>query len=197
MQSELYNLGATRHMSLFHKQFIMYQPINAYPITAANNKVFHAIGVGDLQIEVLNGTTLNKVLLKDMLYVLDLCLTVMSIRCIMKAGFTVQFADDVCHIKKGDDSHIIGCIPASTNGLFKVKHMFGADDSTTTAEPSDILTLHCRMGHVMPFVSLSYLIWCTLSSCTYIPHLSCTTGIYRLLDTYPRLPRSQYLAALH
>ena len=104
--------------------------------------------MGDLQIEVLNGAMLNKVLLKDMLYALDLCLTVVSIRCIIKAGFTVQFADDVCHIKKGDDGRIIGCIPASMNGLFKVEHAFRADDSATMAEPIDILMLHCRMGHI-------------------------------------------------
>ena len=53
------------------------------------------------------------------------------------------------------------------------------------------------LGNVLcPLFSLSYLIWYTLSSCTYIPRLSCTTGIFRLLDipTYPRLSRSQYLA---
>jgi hypothetical protein len=148
VQSELYDLGAMHHMSPFRKQFITYRPINARPITVANNKVFHAIGVGDLQIEVPNGATSNKVLLKDTLYMLDLCLTVVSIRRITKAGFTIQFADDVCHIKKGDDSHIIGRILASANGLFKVEHAFGADNSATTAEPVDILMLHRRMGHI-------------------------------------------------
>jgi len=83
-----------------------------------------------------------------MLYALDLCLTVMSIRHITKAGFTVQFADDVCHIKKGDDGYSIGHIPASVNGLFKVEYTFGADDSATMAEPVDILMLHRRMGHI-------------------------------------------------
>jgi len=104
--------------------------------------------MGDLQIEVLNGAMLNKVLLKDTLYAPDLCLTVVSIRHITKARFTVQFANNVCHIKRGDNSHIIGCIPASVNGLFKVKHAFEADDSTTMAEPIDILMLYCGMGHI-------------------------------------------------
>jgi len=49
---------------------------------------------------------------------------------------------------------------------------------------------------VTPLHLLSYLIWCALLFCTYIPPLSCTTGIYRLLDIYLRLPRSQYLAAI-
>ena len=47
-QSELYDSGALCHMSPFHKQFVTYQKITTRPITAANNKVFHAIGMGDL-----------------------------------------------------------------------------------------------------------------------------------------------------
>jgi len=48
IQSELYDSGASRHMSPFRKQFLTYKQIEARPITAANNKVFHAIGMGDL-----------------------------------------------------------------------------------------------------------------------------------------------------
>ena len=172
VQSELYDLGATHHMSLFYEQFITYQPINAHPITAANNKVFHAISMGDLQIEVLNGTMSNKVLLKDTLYVPDLCLTVVLIGRIMKAGFTVQFADDVCHIKRGDDGHIIGCILVSANGLFKVKHTFGADDSTTMAEPVDILMLHHRMGHI------------SVNAIHALIHTGSITGL-QVIDNFP------------
>ena len=54
---ELYGSGATRHMSPFREQIVTYQKIDARPITAANNKIFHA---GDPQIEVPNGATSNK-----------------------------------------------------------------------------------------------------------------------------------------
>ena len=51
----------------------------------------------------------------------------------------------------------------------------------------------CRnRGNVTPLC----LFWCVLSFCTYILPLSCTTGIYCLPDTYPRLPRSWYLVAI-
>jgi len=46
--------------------------------------------------------------------------------------------------------------------------------------------------HITPLC----LIWCVLLFCTYILPLSCTTSIYCLLDTYPRLPKSWYLAAI-
>ena len=56
-----------------------YMKIDAHPITAANNQVFHAIGMGDLLIEVPNGEALTKVVLCDVLHALDLGLTVVSI----------------------------------------------------------------------------------------------------------------------
>ena len=148
MQSELFDLGASRHMSPFHKSFVTFQPIEAHPITTANNKVFHAIGMGDLQIHVPNGTTLSQILLKDTLYAPDLCLTVVSIGHIVKAGYTVQFAESSCDIKRGENGPIIGCISASANGLFKVDHAFTATDESALAKPIDILMLHRRLGHI-------------------------------------------------
>jgi hypothetical protein len=94
------------------------------------NKVFHAISMKDLQIEVSNGAMSNKVLLKDTLHASDLCLTVVSIGRIVKAGYTMQFAGNSCNIKRTEDDHIIGCILASMNGLFRVKHAFAATGRT-------------------------------------------------------------------
>ena len=135
-------------MSPFRKQFVTYRPIDTRLITAANNKVFHAIGMGDLQIEVPNGTTSNKVLLKDTLHALDLCLTVVSIGRIVKASYTVQFVGNSCKIKGGQDDHVIGRISVGANGLFRVEHTFAATDNATSAEAIDILTLYRRLRHI-------------------------------------------------
>jgi len=101
--------------------------------------------MGNLQIQVPNGKTSLKVLLKDTLYMPDLALTVILIGHIAKAGYTIQFAEDSCKIKKGDNGPVIGQVPAGANGLFKVEHAFAIDVS---AEPVDILTLHRRLGHI-------------------------------------------------
>ncbi len=45
---ELYNSGASRHMSLYREHFVTYREIPAHPITAVNNRVFYAVGTGDL-----------------------------------------------------------------------------------------------------------------------------------------------------
>ena len=172
MQSELFDSGALRHMSPFCKSFVTFQPIEARPITTANNKVFHAIGMGDLQIHVPNGTTSSRILLKDTLYAPDLCLTVVLIGRIVKAGYTVQFAGSSCNIKRGGNGPIIGHIPASANRLFKVDHAFTATDESALAEPVDILMLHHRLGHI------------SVNAIRALIHAGFITGI-QLIDDFP------------
>jgi hypothetical protein len=117
--SKLYDSGASHHMSPYRKQFVTYHEISARPITTANNEVFHAIGMGDLEIQVPNGEASTKVLLKDALHAPDLCLTVVLIGRIIKAGYAVEFIDSHCNIKRGPDGPIIGWIPVTQNGLIK------------------------------------------------------------------------------
>jgi hypothetical protein len=145
---ELFDLGISCHMSPYYKQFVTYEEITARPITAANNEVFHAIGMGDLAIQVPNGETSNTMFLRDVLHVPDMCLTVVLISHIIKAEYIVEFANGHCIIKRGQNGPIIGHIPASQNGLFKAEHAFAAADAPALAEPVDILTLHCRGSHL-------------------------------------------------
>src|SRR5258707_5099699 len=79
VQTELYDSGASRHMSPNRKQFVTYREIPARPITAANNKVFHAIGMVDLKINVPNGKKSTEVLLKNSQPQPDIALTVHSL----------------------------------------------------------------------------------------------------------------------
>ena len=61
--AELYNSGASQHMSPFCEHFITYQSIPLCAITTADKRTFYVIGTGDLQIEVPNGQSTTKVLL--------------------------------------------------------------------------------------------------------------------------------------
>lgn len=140
-EAELYDSGALRHMLPFCERFITYRDIPARPITAANNRVFYAVGAGDLEIEVPNGAKYSKVVLHDALHAPDMGLTVVSIGRIVKAGCTVQFQEGSCKIKRGDK--VIGDIPVHANGLYKVEHALAA-----TTEEVDIITLHRRLGHI-------------------------------------------------
>ena len=141
---ELFDSGASRHMSPFRKSFITYREIEARPITAANKNVFHAIGIGDVIIKVPNGATSSTILLRDVLHAPDLALTVVSIGRIVQAGYSVEFNQDNCIIRKRDGS-TIGRIPAGSNGLFKLDHAFAA---ITSDKSVDIHALHRQLGHI-------------------------------------------------
>jgi len=89
-EAELYDSGASRHISPFWHRFITYQPITPQPISAADNRVFYAIGTGTLQIKVPNGPSpAMPILLRKALYAPDIGVTVVSIGRIAKAGYTV------------------------------------------------------------------------------------------------------------
>ncbi|KAJ3740884.1 hypothetical protein DFH05DRAFT_1382453, partial [Lentinula detonsa] len=49
---EFYNSGATRHMSPYQEKFINFQTIAPRSIGAADNRVFQAVGRGDMYINV-------------------------------------------------------------------------------------------------------------------------------------------------
>jgi LTR polyprotein gag-polypeptide-like protein/Pol polyprotein len=138
-ECEIYDSGALRHMSPHCKHFVTYETIPARLITAANNKVFHAIGMGDLEVQLSNGKKWLKVLLKDILHTPDMTLTVVSIGRIMKVGYNIEFDEDeqVCWIHKKKNGPIIGCIPVGANNLFKVEHALSAS-TQLLAQPMDI-----------------------------------------------------------
>ena len=104
------------------------------------------------------------------LHVLEIGLTVLSIGHIIKAGYTMQFEDKLCEIKKGGST--TGSIPISANGLFKVEHALtgSAAKSPTYA---DILTLHHRLGHLL-----------ANSICTFI----CSNAVFGLYPIDNFLP---------
>jgi hypothetical protein len=73
-------------------------------------------------------------------------ITIVSISCIIKAGYSVIFKDDTCQIRDKSDS-VIGTIPASQNGLYKVEKAYVA---TVLQERVDLRTLHRHLAHIAP-----------------------------------------------
>jgi hypothetical protein len=135
-------------MSPFIHHFTNYHPIPPRPITATNTCTFYAIGAGDLKIDIPNGNTTTPVLLCDTLYTPDKALTIVSIGCITNSSSSVTFENSSCKIKN-QSSKVIGVIPASLNGLYKVKHSHHTTSaSTSPVEQVDIHTLHRCLGHI-------------------------------------------------
>jgi len=133
-------------MSPFRDRFQTYQAIEPHAISAANKRVFYAIGTGDLRIEVPHGKSSTPIILKDVLHAPEMELTIVSINQIYKAGNSVIFKDDTCTIKNKDNK-VIGVIPASANGLYKVEHVHTA---MVALERVELATLHRRLCHIAP-----------------------------------------------
>jgi hypothetical protein len=146
VEIELYDLGASQHMSPFLHRFKNYHTIPPRAITAANKRTFYAIGTRDLQVDVPNGNTTTPVLLCDTLHVPEMALTIISISRITSAGHSVTFETKSCKIKNLAGK-LIRNIPASSNGLYKVEHSYFVAN-TTPAERVDIHTLHRHLGHI-------------------------------------------------
>jgi len=123
-----------------------------------------------LQIDVPNGEVLTPVLLKDTLHAPQIGLTVVSIGRIAKASYSVSFKDNHCKIRKDQDRHVVGSIPTTGNGLYKVEHTLMA---STTLEQVNILTLHQRLGHV------------SLDTIQSLVHNNAVTGLHIIDDGSP------------
>jgi len=123
---EIYDSGASWHMSPFGERFLNYKPIMLpHAISAANKQAFYAVGTGDLRIEVPDGESSTSILLKDVLHAPEMGLTLVSIDRITKAGYSVTFEASTCKIKCLNGT-VIGTIPASVNSLYKVEHAYAA-----------------------------------------------------------------------
>ncbi len=75
-----------------------------------------------------------------------MALTIVSISRITKMGCAVSFEGDACKIKS-KASKIIGVVPTSANGLYRVDHSVVAGAAIETIS---LLTLHRQLGHISP-----------------------------------------------
>jgi hypothetical protein len=126
---ELYDSGASRHMTGYRHCLINYQSIPPKPITATDKRSFNAIGKGDMHITVPNGDNIPTcILLRDVLYAPLMGVTLVLVSCIAIAGSMLVFQDSTCHIYHKDKT----CI-----GIIKVKnglnHVFTPCPETATS----------------------------------------------------------------
>lgn len=145
---DLYDSGATRHMSGARHRFINYVEIPEKPISAADNRTFSAIGKGDMYILIPNGPGgESRVLLKDVLYAPSMTVTLVSISRIALSGSTLVFHGEHCRIYD-KNRRLLGKIVVK-GGLYRVYAARPEGESAGKVE--EMLTideLHRRLGHV-------------------------------------------------
>ena len=117
---ELYDSGASQHMSPYHHRFLNFKSISPHPIQAADKRTFDTIGRGDLPNKVPNGKTTTCILLTNVLYVLLMGTTLISISRLTRAGYAALFCSNTCRIFDQNKKQL-GEVLVSRN-LYWTKH---------------------------------------------------------------------------
>ncbi len=116
---DLYDSGATCHMSGAKHRFMNFVEIAPRPISAADNRSFDATGKGDMLVHIPNGSDgISEVLLKDVLFAPKMSVTLVSISRIVETGCSLLFAGTTCRIFN-KERVCIGKIPVK-GGLYRV-----------------------------------------------------------------------------
>ena len=147
---ELYDSGATRHISPYRDSFETYLDITPKPFTAANKQVFSATRMGDMIVEVPNGYDVSRLCLTEVLFSCKVGYTLVLIGRLDELGFSTTFAEGFCTIH-GTDGETIGRILHSTRGLYRV--VWEHDTANTASEHITVMELHHCFGHITPSVA--------------------------------------------
>ena len=143
---ELYDSGATRHISPFKSDFVSYTPLEP-PIylNAANQQCFPAIGCGTLIVQVPNGGTHeSKLTLHGTLHAPAVGCTLVSLAALDEEGYHAHIGAGHLDLTS-PQGECIGRLPRTQGHLYKVVH---ALDSANAIEPISIMELHRRLGHI-------------------------------------------------
>src|SRR5271168_2077514 len=118
-------------------------------ITTADGRTLTAIGMGDLHVELPNGSDKTKVVFRNAIHAPGMAFTLISISRLDQAGYSVTFNKNLCSIKN-PSGKTIATIP-HTNGLYKIaatKASDVADSANMAAGKMTISEAHRKFGHI-------------------------------------------------
>ena len=108
-------------------------------ITTADGRFLSAIGMGDLYIELPNGSDKTKVISKNAIHTPEMAFTLISISRLDKVSYSIIFTKGMCTIK-GPTSQTIATIPNS-DGLYKIASLRATDTKNTANIASGKMSL--------------------------------------------------------
>ena len=158
-QVEIYDSGATCHISPYIDAFTDFEFIEPKSISAADKRTFKAVGKGNLHIRIPNGDGFTPVILRDALYAPTIAFTLISLSRADKAGYTTIIENGELHLIERANSNVIGKIP-SQNGLWSVRSTKALENGINLLPGNHALTamslmdLHRCLGHISPSTAL-------------------------------------------
>ena len=132
----------------FFLMFSNYKQIDR-DITTADGRTVKAIGMGDMHLELPNGSKKTKVTFNNAIHAPEMAFTLISISRLDKAGYSVIFKKGMCTIKN-KAGRVIATIPHS-DGLYRVvapKEPENKDYANVTSEKMTISEAHRKFGHI-------------------------------------------------
>jgi transposase InsO family protein len=144
---ELYDSGATRHISPYRSDFTSYSPLSP-PIylNTANQQRFPAIGRGTLVIRVPNEGTEKELVLHSVLHAPAIGCTLVSVAALDEEGYHAHIGAGHLDLTS-PKGNCIGHIPRTQGRLYKVVH---TSESANAVESMLLMELHRRLGHIAP-----------------------------------------------
>jgi Pol polyprotein len=136
---ELYDSGATHHISPYKSNFISYAPlIPPVFLNTANQQQFPAIGHGTLAIQVLNGDREIKLTLHGALHAPGISYTLVSLATLNEEGYHAHIGAGHLDLTSPQGEKVRH-ITWTSGCLYKVVHTL---DSTNAVEPVSVMELH-------------------------------------------------------
>ena len=136
-------------------KFTNYKPIHC-SITTTDGQQLKAIGMGDLEIDLPNGSKTTKMTFKNAIHSPEMAFTLISISQLDKVGYQVNFKKGMCMIMN-PKGQIIATIPHS-DGLYRIiatKQPKDKDYAATASEKMTISEAHRKLGHLYLMVLLN------------------------------------------
>ena len=144
---ELYDSGATRHISPYRNDFTSYRTLEP-PVFlhAANGQQFPAVGTGTMVISTPNGGEQSALTLEKVLHAPSVGYTLVSLGALDALGYRIAIGGGHLEIKSrgGERLALIGRTP---RGLYRVSH---EGEACYAVEIVSVMELHRRMGHIAP-----------------------------------------------
>ncbi len=139
MHTELYDSGATRHISPYKSDFTSYSPLTP-PVflNAANQQKFPAIGRGTLVVQVPNEGTESELTLHGALHAPAVSYILVSIAALDEEGYHAHIGAGHLELTSPQGERV-GRIPRMSGRLYKVMHVL---DSANAVEPMSVMELH-------------------------------------------------------
>ena len=144
---ELYNSGATRHISPYKSDFSTYSILDP-PVflNATNQQKIPTIGVGSLAIQVPNSSAESILTLTNVLHAPAIRYTLVSLGALDKKGYRTSIGGRNLEHFVPSGEHI-ACISQLARGLYRIMH---AGELVNAVEIISVMELHRCMGHIAP-----------------------------------------------